>query len=208
MGRYLLVIGDKCPACPIVEKVLKEMGIEFEVKNADHDPDYYKFIMLHGLHYDFGIPVPQLFYIDDDGTVTYLYCPSGETEELIKKIVSDRIEKLKKQHIVGKNFLFEDLEEIEIYDTKAEKLRKARDEWLKRAERFGIVAKTIINGNTYLVDMLRLGRLIENKFNCLCFKGLKCPCPRFLKSGFCSCGVFFKFEVKEEVDSELEELLE
>ena len=107
MGKYLLVVGDKCPACPVVKKVLDSMGIEYEERNADRDQEYYKFIFIHGLHYDFGVPVPQLFYIDDDGTVTYLFCPSGETEELIREMVSNRIERMKKQHLVGKNFLWD-----------------------------------------------------------------------------------------------------
>lgn len=190
MGKYILIIGNNCPACPEVEAVLRDMKIDFEIKNADKEQEYYKFLLAYGLHSEYGIPVPQLFYIDDDGTVTYLYSPSGEDRELMKHIISDRINKMKKQHLVGKNFLIEDLEEIAVIVEKG-KMEKILKSWLERAKKMGVVGRIHVNGKEFIVDLERLGKLVENKFNCLCFKGLKCPCPRFLKTDICSCGVFF-----------------
>ena len=56
---------------------------------------------------------------------------------MMKQIIKDRIDKMTKQHIVGKNFLLEDLKEISVI--VEDKLEEIRNNWEKRAKKSLIV---------------------------------------------------------------------
>lgn len=188
--KWIILISNNCPSCSVVKKILEKIGGEIIEKNVDEEEDATIFANVYGIAYEKGIPVPQVFLVVDDYP-TYVYSPAGETEEMMEFIIRDRLKKIEKEHYVGKHFLIEDMKEIEIVMENGKTIL-AIEKWIEIAKRSGFLGETRIFGMNFYVDLLRLGKLVEKKFECLCFKNLKCPCLSLEKKGICKCGVFIR----------------